>query len=356
MGFLRLRLLNEFGIGKEARQQRKAFLRENGGYKGLRKTLFKQGTNGINQKISSFKNNNHGRPGQNGGDVQENPRGDQPDATDPNNPSAENEWDKKSEEAAKKKINTLESNPKYFKKFEAENKSDAIKEINNAFEKRDTAKLRGIIDKALGDKLSTKEKLDAYGLGKKGELVLSGKANDDGQFRLYRSKDKENHFLNVEIQDDGSFRTYPARKDDKKRDELADKLGSIKSLDQLKSLDLLYKEFKAENREDAIKQINEAHKTSNQPNSAGILDKALDAVLKDAPANMTKKQKDEFKLKELGFPSPSKGARFTDVKNNQFQIYLNGDHKNAAGLINIQEDGSFKYQPYTDAPNETNSQ
>jgi hypothetical protein len=348
---MHLKLLSEFGIGHEARQKRREFLSQNGGYTGMRNTLFQKGKQGLNQKFTSFKSNNRGRPGQNGG-VQENPRGDQPDKTDPNNPAAKNEWDKKSEESAKGKVREIKADPKKFKNFEAKNREEGIKKVNEAIAKKDVPALRGIVDKAMGDKLTNKEKLDAFGYGDKNEIIYSGKADEDGRFRLYRSKDKENHFGTVEIQNDGSFQFYKVRANDKKREELAEKLGSIKSLDQLKTLDLLYKEFTPKDREDAIKQINEAHKNNNQPNSAGILDKALDQVLKTAP-QMPKEKIDEYKLKALGFPNKKSQAKFTSVKDNKFQLYLNGDNKNPAGLINIEEDGSFKYEPYT---NETNSQ
>jgi hypothetical protein len=203
---LRLGLAMEFGIGPKARAEKQEFLKENGGIQGLKKAFregggLKGGGEALKQKVNAFRLNK-GRPGQNN-HLTPNEKGSSPQTKDATKPDANKEWDKKDTD----KLDKLKSDPKHFKPFEAENKEDAIKEVNDARSNKDIAKLRGIIDKALsGEKLTTQEKLAAFGLGDKGELVVSGNANAKGEFGLYKSKDTKNPFAKISIGDKGEFK------------------------------------------------------------------------------------------------------------------------------------------------------
>lgn len=365
MGLLfRLGLAMEFGIGPKARAEKQAFLKANGGIKGLKKAFregggLKGGGEALKQKVNAFRLNK-GRPGQNN-HLTPNKKGDEPKAKDTSKPDANKEWDKKDTD----KLDKLKSDTKHFKPFEAKNKEDAIKEINDARSNKDIAKLRGIVDKALSnEKLTTKEKLAAFGFGDKGELVVSGNANAKGEFGLYKSSDTKSPFAKVSIGDKGEFKyeSLAAKPDamrrpgDLERDILAEKVGTIKDLDHLKSFTLLYENFDAKNSDEAKKIINESHRKNHQPSGAGILDKVLDQVL-STKTEMTNEQKNKFKLTALGFPNKERMASFTNVNDkNEFQIFLNGNSKEAVGLIKIQDDGSFKYEAYKDQVIEINSQ
>ena len=244
MGSIRLELLEQFGTGKEAREQRKEFLKTHGGIKGLRELRTKEGSSGLNQKISSFKSNNKGRPGQKE-NKPDSPK--DPQIKDDTKPNPDKEWGKKDED----KLSKLKEDSKEFKKFEAKNKEDAIKEINEAFDKKDLAKLRGIVDKSLnGQKLSPQEKLTAFGLADKEGLVLSGKADKEGVFGLYRVKDTKNPFAKITIDEKGEFKYETINDKSKEKESLQSK--NLKTLEDVRNNSEVYKKFEPKSKAEAL--------------------------------------------------------------------------------------------------------
>lgn len=207
--FLKFKLAQEFGFGKEARAKKKEFLKDNGGFKGLRKTFAKEGLDGFKKKVSSFKDGKPGRPGQNDHLI-DNKKGEKPKAKDGIKPDANKEWDKKSED----KLSKIKDDPKQFKRFESDNKADAIKEVNEAIAQKDITKLRGIVDKAFPEKdMSSQDKLAAFGFAKKEDLVLSGKADDKGVFALFKASDTKKPFAQVTIGEKADFQLELAKEE-----------------------------------------------------------------------------------------------------------------------------------------------
>ncbi len=259
MGTIRRELIQEFGTGKEAREKRSEFVKANGGFKGLRKIRTLEGAGGLNKKISSFKSGNQGRPGQKPDSQPDSPKN--PGVKDGTKPEADKEWDKKSDEKSTKELSKLKEDPKQYKKFEADNQTDAIKEVNDAKNNKDIAKLRGIVDKALaGQKSSPQEKLAALGLAKKEDLVLSGNANEKGEFGLYRAKDPKNAFAKITINEKGEFK-YESL--DSKNAYLVKQKELSKMLSDIRENPDLFQGFEAKSKEDGITQFQDAFKQNN---------------------------------------------------------------------------------------------
>lgn len=196
----------EFGFGPKAKAEKQNFLKQNGGYKGLKKTFRAEGGlkggggMALKQKVSAFRLNK-GRPGQNG-HLTENKKGNEPKTKDAKKPDAKKEWNKQSSE----KLDKLKQNPKFFKEYNAQTKENGIKEVNGALKNKDITKLRGIVDKAMSEQnLDPQEKLAAFGFGKKEDLILSGKADEKGVFSLFKAGDTKKPFAQVQIGDKGEL-------------------------------------------------------------------------------------------------------------------------------------------------------
>ena len=192
MGFIRFRLMHEFGFGKEAKKERKAFLKEHGGIKGLRSTLYKDGVNGFNRTFASYhkKNEEKNKP-----KPQEDER-----AEDRNNP--DQEWSKQAE----KKLAKVKADPKLYKEFEADSRQEAIAKINQTVEEKDFAGARGIVEQALQDQeLSSRQLFAAFGGAGKEDMILPGKVNEKGLFHLYRAGNTDTPIASISIGAKGDF-------------------------------------------------------------------------------------------------------------------------------------------------------
>lgn len=316
--FVRLQLAREFGIGSNSEKQK--FLEENGGYKGLRNTSFAT----VENKLKSYKDSLD-RPGQT---PQKKPDSKKdPEIKDDTKSNADKEWGKKDED----KLSKLKEDSKEFKKFEAKNKEDAIKEINEAFDKKDLTKLRGIVDKSLdGQKLSPQEKLTAFGLNNKDELVLSGKADKDGVFGLYRAKDTKNPFAKITIDKNGDFK-YENIDDKTKKNQLS---KNIRTLEEVRNNPEVYKKFEPKSKAETLKLMNETIASKNNPALRGLIDSALTQT--NEGKNLSNEQIRDY----IGF-SETEDFMYISKPDKDGKFHLTNS-KNFKTHMQVQDDGSLK--------------
>lgn len=333
---IRRELIQEFGTGKEAREQRKEFLKAHDGIRGLREIRDKEGSTGLKQKIGSFKTKNQGRPGQkpeNKPDAQNKPDSlkNPLDKKEDLKPDANKEWVKKDDE----RLSKLKEDPKQFKEFEARTKTDGIKEINETFDKKDLAKLRGIVDKALdGQKLSPQERLAALGFADKEQLVLAGKADKDGIFALYKAKDTKNPFAKITIGERGDFKYENI--DDKTKEKENPLSKNIRTLEEVRNNPEVYKKFEGKSKAETIKAMEAAMQSNNLPELRGMMDSAL------SQTKVGKQSSSEQIRDFIGF-SKTGDFKMISKPDKDGNFYL-ADAKKPTNKthMQIQGDGSFK--------------